>query len=117
MAILGPEAKGALKYFAADGSPKENMGECTISAVLEDGTACSTSFDVAKFTRAVLSVLQMVQNGHSVVIGKDRNRLQPKGEARIPLRHEGKLYMLDMCVEVPIEIADSWPFAKQAAPR
>ena len=50
-AILGPGAKGVPKYFAADGSPIENMGECAIDAVLEDGTEFSTSFDVAKITR------------------------------------------------------------------
>ena len=116
-AILGPGAKGVPKYFAADGSPIENMGECAINAVLEDGTEFSTSFDVAKITRPLLSVHQMVQNGHAVVIGKDRSHLQLRGGARIPLRHEGRLYMLDMWVKVPIEIAKSSPFVRQVAPQ
>ena len=97
--------------------PEKTLGECAINAVLEDGTEVSTSFDVANITRPLLSVHQMVQNGYSVVIGKDRSHLQLRGGARIPLRHEGRLYMLDMWVNVPIEIAKSSPFVRQVAPQ
>jgi hypothetical protein len=118
-AILGPPKSSKLlpKYYAADGSEIENLGECSVNAVLENGTELSTSFDVAKITRPLMSVHQMVRNGHQVVFGEKHSYLQLKGGTRVPLRHEGRLYMLDMWVKVPIEIAKSSPFVRQVAPQ
>lgn len=118
-AILGPPKSSKLlpKYYAADGSEIETLGECSVNAVLENGTELSTSFDVAKITRPLMSVHQMVRNGHQVVFGEKHSYLQLKGGTRVPLRHEGRLYMLDMWVKVPIEIAKSSPFVRQVAPQ
>jgi len=82
------------KYYAADGSPIENMGSCVINAVLEDGTEFNTNFDVAKITRPLLSVHQMVQNGHRLEFGKDQSFLVLKGGKKVSLRQEGELHML-----------------------
>ena len=101
------------KYYAADGSPITNMGSCVINAVLEDGTEFNTNFDVAKITRPLLSVHQMVQNGHRLEFGKDRSHLVLNGGKRVPLRHEGKLYMLDVWCQVPEELARTSPFVRQ----
>ena len=103
------------KYYAADGSPIQNLGECAINAVLEDGTEFNTKFDVAKITRPLLSVHQMVQNGHQLIFGKNQSYLQLQGGKRIPLRQEGKLYMLDMWCQIPEELAKSSPFVRQVA--
>ena len=104
------------KYFAADGSPIDELGHQTINAVLEGGTELQTSFDIAKITRPLLSVSQMTMNGHHVVFGKDHSYLQLNGSGRrIPLRAEGRLYMLDMWVKVPLDIARSSPFIRQVS--
>ena len=103
------------KYYAADGSPIQNLAECSINAVLEDGTEFKTKFDVAKITRPLLSAHQIVQNGHQLIFGKSQSYLQLQGGKRIPLRQEGKLYMLDMWAQIPEELAKSSPFVRQVA--
>ena len=113
-AILTPKGLRLLpKYYAADGSEVENLGECSINAVLEDGTELSTSCDVAEITRPWMSVHQMVKSGHQVVFGKKHSGLRLKGGTRVPLRHEGRFCMLDMWVKVPMETAKSLPFVRQ----
>ena len=102
-------------YYAADGSPIQNLGECAINAVLEDGTEFNTKFDVAKITRPLLSVHQIVENGHQLIFGKTQSYLQLQGGKRIQLRKEGKLYMLDMWAQIPEELAKSSPFVRQVA--
>ena len=104
------------KYFAADGSPIDEMGQQTINAVLDGGTELQADFDIAKITRPLLSVSQMTKNGHQVVFGKDYSYIQLYGSrTRIPLRSEGKLYMLDMWVKVPLDVARSSPFVRQVS--
>ena len=117
-AILGPKRSELLpKYYAADGFEIESLGECSINAVLEDGTELSTSFDVAKITKPLMSVHQMVRTGHQVVFGEKHSDLQLKEGNRVLLRYERRLYMLDMWVKAPIEIAKSSPFGRQVDPQ
>ena len=100
------------KCYAADGSPIANMGSCVTNAILEGGTEFNTNFDVAKITRPLLSVQQMVQNGHRLEFGKDQKHLVFKGGKIIPLRQEGELYMLDLWCQVPEELPRTSPFVK-----
>ena len=105
------------KCFAADGSPIDEFGKLTVNAVLEGGTKLATSFDIVNITRPLLSVNQMVANGHNVVLGRDRNYIQVAGSnRRIPLRPEGKLYMLDLWVRIPADVAQASPFIRQVTP-
>ena len=111
-----PEAIAKGKYFAADGSPIDEFGQLSINAVLEGGTELATTFDIVKITRPLLSVNQMVANGHHVVFGRDSSYIQVGGsKKRIHLRPEGKLYMLDMWVKLPIEVARNSPFVRQVS--
>ena len=78
------------KYFAADGSPIDEMGSLSVNAVLDGGTEMTTQFDIAKITRPLLSVNQMVANGHSVIFGKNQSYIQVAGSnRRIYLKPEG----------------------------
>ena len=105
------------KYFAADGSPIDELGQLSVNAILEGGTQLATSFDIVNITRPLLSVNQMVANGHNVVFGKDRSYVQVGGNnRRIPLRPEGKLYMLDLWVRIPADVAKASPFIRQVSP-
>ena len=77
----------------------------------------TTSFDIANITRPLLSVNQMVANGHNVVFGRESSYIQVAGSRQnIYLRPEGKLYMLDLWVKIPAEVARSSPFVRQVSP-
>ena len=114
-AILGPKTLiEKPKFFGADGSPIENFGECPVKAVLDDNTQMNTLFNIAKITRPLLSVTQMTNNGHQVVFGKDESYVRISNSAKkIKLRKDGQLWMLDMWVQVPEDIARASPFARQ----
>ena len=110
--VLGNREGLQPKCYAADGSPITNMGSCVTNAVLEGGTKTNTNFDVAKITIPLLSVHQMVQNGHRLEFGKTQSNLVLKGGKTIPLRKEGKLYMLDVWCQIPGELAKTSPFIR-----
>ena len=73
-------------------------------------------FDIAKVTRPLLSVHKMTSNGHKVVFNDAGGYIQVKGSnTKVNLRQEGRLFMLDLWVKVPREIANSSPFVRQVA--
>ena len=114
-ALLGPKTNMEKpKFYGADGSPIENFGECPVNVVLDDNTKMNTLFNIAKITRPLLSVTQMTNNGHQVVFGKEESSIRiAGGNKKIKLRKDGQLWMLDMWVQVPQEIARVSPFARQ----
>ena len=58
----------------------------------------------------------MTNNGHQVAFGKMDSFIQlTNTKRRIKLRKDGQLWMLDMWVQVPEEIARASPFARQVA--
>ena len=50
------------KYYAADGSPIDKLGQLSVNAVLNEGTGMKTCFDIVKVSRPLLSVNLMVKN-------------------------------------------------------
>ena len=75
-----------------------------------------TTFDVASITRPLRSVNKILENGHQVIFGKNESYIKPKGSnKRIPLRAEGRLYMLDMWVKIPASVAENSPFVRQVS--
>ena len=110
------EAQHKGKYFGADGSPIDEYGQLTVNAVLGEGSEMKTTFDIAKITRPLLSVNQISQNGHQVIFGKSESYIKLQGSnKRVPLRAEGRLYMLDMWVKIPASIAEKSPFVRQVS--
>ena len=104
------------KYYAADGSPIDELGKPSVNAVLDEGTDMKTCFDIVKVSRPLLSVSQIVENGHQVIFGKHESFLQLSGSRRrIKLRPEGKRYMLDKWVKLPLEVAQTSPFVRQVS--
>ena len=104
------------KFFGADGSPIENLGSMVTAGTSEEGIEMKIDFDIAKVTRPLLSVHKMTSNGHKVIFDDAGGYIQVKGSnSRIKLRPEGRLFMLDLWVKVPQEIADSSPFVRQVA--
>ena len=104
------------KFFGADGSPIENLGTMVAMGTSEEGVEMKIDFDLAKVTRPLLSVHKMTSNGHKVIFNEEGGYIQVKGSStRINLRPEGRLFMLDLWVKVPQEVADSSPFVRQVA--
>lgn len=103
------------KYYGADGSPIDEYGQLTINAILQEGSEMTTTFDVAKITRPLLSVHQIAQNGHQVCFGKNEAHIRLSNGRRIPLRAEGRLYMLDMWIKLPQSLAEKSPFVRQVS--
>ena len=101
------------KYFADDGSPIDKFGGLSVNAVLEGGIEIATTFDIVKITRLLRSVNQKGGNGHNVVLGRDSSYIQVGGsKKKVYLRPEGKLYMLDVWVKLPIEMARTSTFVR-----
>ena len=104
------------KFFGADGSPLENLGELVAKGTSEEGIEMKIDFDIAKVTRPLLSVHKMTSNGHKVIFHDSGGYIQVKGtNTKVHLRQEGRLFMLDLWVKVPQEVADSSPFVRQVA--
>ena len=104
------------KFFAADGSPIDNLGFLKVEGATEEGVELSVDFDIAKITRPLLSVFKMTSNGHKVLFSEDENYMQLKGSnQKVHFRKEGRLFMLDLWARVPPEIARSSPFVRQVA--
>ena len=73
-------------------------------------------FDIANVTRPLLSVFKMTSNGHKVNFDENGGSILIKGSnKRVKLRQEGRLFMLDLWVQVPIELANKSPFIRQVA--
>ena len=106
----------APKYFAADASPIENLGTQTVNAVLENAVELTTMFDVGKITRPLLSMHMMIENGDEVKFSLKENSIKLKGtEEKINLRKEGRLFMLDLWVRVPVDVDRTNPFVQLVA--
>ena len=104
------------KFFGADGSPLENLGELVAKGTSEEGIEMKIDFDIAKVTRPLLSVHKMTSNGHRVIFHDTGGYIQVKGtNTKVNLRQEGRLFMLDLWVKVPQEVANSSPFVRQVA--
>ena len=100
-------------YFGADGNAIKNLGSQLIKGSDEGGRAIELKFDVAaKLTRPLASVFEMVQGDNEVVFTRTGGDIRNKAGRYPPLRCEGKLWFLDVWVEVPKSIANS-PFARR----
>ena len=80
----------------------------------EDGNRVQLKFGVAsKLTRPLASVWEIVEGDNEVVFKKGHGSIRNYQGKKTPLRCEGKLWFLDVWVEVPKAIATS-PFARPA---
>ena len=58
----------------------------------------------------------MIENGHGVGFSLKKNSIKLKGtNEKINLRKEGRFFMLDTWVRVPVDVARTNPFVRQAA--
>ena len=74
----------------------------------------NTLFNISKITRPWLSVTLTTNNGHKVIFGKDEGYVRlANSDKKIKLRKDGQLWMLNMWVQVPEDIARNSPFARQ----
>ena len=64
---INEETKAKGKYYAADGSPIDNLGSQTVSARDCNGVGLQLEFDVAKITKPLASVYSITRKGNNVV--------------------------------------------------
>ena len=102
--------------FGADGSPIANLGTLVAQGTSAEGVNMKIDFDVANVTRPLLSVFKMTSNGHKVNFDENGGSILIKGSnKRVKLRQEGRLFMLDLWVQVPAELANKSPLIRQVA--
>ena len=70
---------------------------------------------MAKITRPLASVSEIVRKNYRVLFDKDGSFIENKKSGKtIDIRQEGSLYFLDLWVQVPEELASS-PFVRQVS--
>ena len=103
------------KYYGPAGDPIKNLGQQLVKGASESGQLLNIAFDVAKITRPLASVSEIISKDYRVVFDSDGSFPQHKKTGKwIPIRQEGSLCYLDIWCHVPEEISDS-PFVRQAA--
>ena len=91
------------------------MGRQLVKAYNDKGTALNVDFDVADITRPLLSIFEMVSKKNRVVYDEgDSHILHRLTGDKMPLRREGKLYVLDLWAKVPKKLS-AHPFVRQVA--
>ena len=100
-------------YYGAGNEAIKNLGSQKVSGQDEKGQNVGFTFDVAdNLSRPLASVYEITEQGNKVVFEKGGGYIQcGKTGSKIQLRSEGKLYFLDLWVEVPKSISGS-PFAR-----
>ena len=97
---------------------EKNLGAQRVQAQDEQGQLLPLEFDIAeKVTKPLASVHTIAKTGNRVVFEDDGGYVEHKATgAKTPLRLDGKLYYLDLSVQIPEQLARSSPFCVQAAP-
>ena len=102
-------------YYGPSGETIPNLGSQSVKGATDSGQNLSIGFDVAKITRPLVSVSEMVRKNYKVVLDNEGSYIQNKKTGKhIEVRQEGSLYYLDLWVQVPEQISNS-PFVRQAS--
>ena len=105
--LLKTGEKFGIEYEIADGSSIENLGErhCLMKTTeANNGANMEMRFQVVDVSKALLSVHRICQQGHKVLFEEDKigeeggSAILIGGDPanRIPLRHSGGTYELDV---------------------
>ena len=105
--------KVAKTYYAADGSPINNLGAQDVNAIDENGQTIRLQFDICNITKPLASVYTIANKGNEVVFRDDGGYIKNVATGKqTPLRLEGKLYYLDLWLEVPENLVMASPFLR-----
>ena len=108
-------SKEGHNYYGPAGEPIKNLGTQTVQATSNSGQHLSVGFDVARITRPLTSVSEIVKKNYRVVFDDEGSYVQSKKTgSSIDIRQEGSLYYLDLWVQVPEELSTS-PFVRQVS--
>ena len=113
-------SKRGANFFGADSKPIPNLGGQSVVGKGINGECLSMEFDVAKISRPLASVMEIIERDNDVMFSnrKGGSYIQNcKSGQKTPLRQEGRLFFLDIWVEVPSQIANSLPFVRQSTAR
>ena len=113
--IASERSRERHNYYGPAGDPIPNLGGQDVKGTTESGHLLNIGFDVAKITRPLASVAEIVRKNYRVVFDTDGSFIEDKKTGKwIDVRQEGSLYYLDLWVQVPEELATS-PFVRQVA--
>ena len=108
-------SKEGHNYYGPSGDAIRNLGTQVIKGASDGGQSLNIGFDVAKITRPLVSVSEMVCKDYKVVLDNEGSYIQNKKTGKhINVRQEGSLYYLDLWVQVPEALSNS-PFVRQAS--
>jgi hypothetical protein len=108
-------SKEGHNYYGPAGDPIANLGRQDIKGTTDSGQLLNIGFDVAKITRPLASVSEIVRKNYRIVFDDEGSFIQDKKSGRwIDVRQEGSLYYLDLWVQIPEELINS-PFVRQVA--
>ena len=109
-----PQSLAKQMWYGAEGSSIMNLGLQKVSGQDGNCNPITIKFNVAsKLTRPLLSVWEMTEQGNEVGFAQGKGWITTKAGSTTELRAEGKLWFLDMWVQVPRKIANSH-FARQS---
>jgi hypothetical protein len=102
------------KYASADGGVIQNLGECDMEGIAEDGTHMKLVTQVGdKIMNMLISVRRMVESGNMVVFGAnhqairklaacskiEKNMIVEKGGKRTEIKDEDGMYVYKMRIK------------------
>ena len=96
-------------FYGADKSPIMNLGNQVVAAICDEGHKWGTTFAVAdKLSRPLASGYEITQAGNELSMWKGGGHIKcSKTGAKTALRQEGKLWFLDLWVQVPKSLTES----------
>ena len=107
-------SRSGANFYGANGKGIPNLGNQMVRAQNNKGDQVELQFNVANISRPLASVHEICERGHSVVLKKDSGYIQSDATGRkTELRVEGKLYFLDLWVQIPKKLAEASPFARR----
>ena len=113
--IASERSREGHNYYGPAGDPIPNLGRQDVKGTTESGNLLNIGFDVAKITRPLASVAEIVRKNYRVVFDTDGSFIEDKKTGKwIDVRQEGSLYYLDLWVQVPEELSTSL-FVRQVA--
>lgn len=104
------------KYRAANGTRILHYGDKKVAWRTQRGQGLGLMFQVADVSRPLVSIPEITQAGHDVVLSKAGGEIRHSSGEIIPLERVGNAYYLDMVMELEQADADEMMAAGFARP-
>ena len=99
--VASPGSKRGQHYLSASGDRLPNLGQKSLQVVTEEGTATTTTYQIADVTRPLCAVSKACESGNVVVFTKEGGFIQAPNGARTKFRRDRNVYLLDTWIREP----------------